>query len=260
MKLAGRSQCFTMLLSDGASTLEGGRVQIVLEPAVVADRSVEDGTVRSISAEQAESPKPTKKPKRFLASLRFNGLRYLVLGTALLLAWGLVRAAMWVGAGTPEGTLALVLAGGLLAAAAKTAIDILNWAETTRQAAHVERLHAVQRVFQRARAVREQAALDWRRIHTVLVDNLSGQPQEIRLFHDHEETDRQAAALLRKALSEDLWIRGDGVEAVQRFNTEIAALDYNSLATEGEFLAAFNARMESLRRDLALAAIGIPLD
>ena len=89
----------------------------------------------------------------------------------------------------------LALAGGLLAAAAKTAIDILNWAESARQAVHVERMHAVKRVFQRARVVREQAILDWRRIHTVLVDHMTGQSQEIRLFHDHDETDRQAEAL-----------------------------------------------------------------
>ncbi len=201
-----------------------------------------------------------KRPKRFFASLRFNGLRYLVLVGALLSAWGLVRAAMWEGAGSPEATFALVLAGGLLAAAAKTAIDILNWAESTRQAAHVERMHAVQRVFQRACAVRDQALLDWRRIHTVLVDNLTGQPQEIRLFHDHDETDTHAEALFNKARSEDVWIRSDGVDAVRHFKTAIAALDYDALATESDFLAAFNTLMESLRRDLALAAIGIPLD
>jgi hypothetical protein len=166
---------------------------------------------------------------------------------------------MWEGAGTPEGTFMLALAGGLLAAAAKTAIDILNWADSTRQAAYVERMHAVQRVFQRARVVRDQAVLDWRRIHTVLVDNLTGRSQEIRLFHDHDETDKQAEALLQKALSEDVWIRLDGVDAVRRFKTEIAALDYDSLATEADFLAAFNAGMDTLRRDLALAAIGIPL-
>jgi len=166
---------------------------------------------------------------------------------------------MWEGAGRPEGTFMLALAGGLLAAAAKTAIDILNWADSTRQAAHVERMHAVQRIFQRARVVRDQAVLDWRRIHTVLVDNLTGRPQEIRLFHDHDETDRQAEALFQKALSEDLWIRLDGIDSVRRFKTGIAALDYDALATEAEFLAAFNAGMDTLRRDLALAAIGIPL-
>jgi hypothetical protein len=154
----------------------------------------------------------------------------------------------------------LALAGGLLAAAAKTSIDILSWVEETRQAAHIERMRSVQRVFQRARAVREQAALDWRRIHTVLVDNLTGQSQEIRLFHDHDETDRQSEALFNKALSEELWIRPDGIDAVRRFKAGIAALNYDALATEGEFLAAFNALMEALRRDLALAAIGIPLE
>lgn len=233
---------------------------IVLEPPVVSETTADERTVESIPVQQGEKPTPRKKQKRFFASLRFNGLRYLVLCGALLSAWGLIRAAMWEGAATPEGTLALVLAGGLLAAAAKTAIDILNWAETTRQAAHVERMHAVQRVFQRARVVRDQAALDWRRIHTVLVDNLSGQPQEIRLFHDHQETDTQAEALLKKAIAEEVWIRRDGVDAVSRFKMEIAALDYDALATEPDFVAAFNARMESLRRDLALAAIGIPLD
>jgi hypothetical protein len=93
-----------------------------------------------------------------------------------------------------------------------------------------------------------------------LVDNLTGQPQEIRLFHDHEETDRHAKSLVKKALAEIVWIRSEGVDAVHRFEGEIAALDYDALATEPDFLAAFNARMESLRRDLALAAIGIPLD
>ena len=233
----------------------------VLEPDVVVESPAEGQTVQSTPPRHEESQiLINKKPKRFFASLRFNGLRYLVLSAALLSAWGLVLAAMWEGAGTPEATFALVLAGGLLAAAAKTAIDILNWAEATRQAAHVERMHAVQRVFQRARVVRDQALLDWRRIHTVLVDNLTGQPQEIRLFHDHDETDTHAETLLHKARSEDLWIRRDGVDAVRRFKTAIAALDYDALATEADFLAAFNALMESLRRDLSLAAIGIPLD
>jgi hypothetical protein len=235
----------------------------VLEPAVRPDENSEGQTVLSIPAPQQESPSPRenpiRKPKRFSASLRFNGLRYLTLASALLLSWGLVRAAMWEGAGSPEATFMLVLAGGLLAAGAKTAIDILNWADAARQAAHVERMHAVQRVFQRACAVRNQAVLDWRRIHTVLVDNLTGQPQEIRLFHDHDETDRQADSLVKKALAEVVWIRSEGVDAVHRFKTEIAALDYDALATEADFLAAFTARMESLRRDLALAAIGIPL-
>lgn len=236
----------------------------VLEPAVRPDESSEGQTVLSIPAPHQESPSPVKNPirkqKRFSASLRFNGLRYLTLAATLLLSWGLVRAAMWEGAGSPEATFMLVLAGGLLAAGAKTAIDILNWADATRQAAHVERIHAVQRVFQRACIVREQAVLDWRRIHTVLVDNLTGQPQEIRLFHDHDETDRHAESLAKKALAEVLWIRSEGVDAVHRFKTEIAALDYDALATEVDFLAAFTARMESLRRDLALAAIGIPLE
>jgi hypothetical protein len=238
----------------------------VIEPAVEADRGAEETTAPSIRAPEAETPapisvlRPRKKQKRFFASLRFNGLRYLVLTSALLSAWGLIRAAMWEGAGSPEATFMLALAGGLLAAAAKTAIDILNWADATRQAAHVERMRAVQRVFKRARVVRDHAVIDWRRIHTVLVDNLTGQPQEIRLFHDHDETDRQADALLRKALTEDLWIRLDGIDAVVRFKTAIAALDYHALATEGDFLGAFNGLMESLRRDLALAAIGIPLD
>jgi hypothetical protein len=216
--------------------------------------------VPSIPTPREERPRPRRKQKRFLASLRFNGFRYLVLGGSLALAWGLIRTAMWEGAGRPEGTFLLALAGGLLAAAAKTAIDILNWADSNRQAAHVERMHAVQRVFQRARVVKDQAILDWRRIHTVLVDNLSGESQEIRLFHDHDETDRQAERLLRIAFTEEVWIRLDGVDAVRRFKREIAALDYDALATEADFLTAFNARMESLRRDLALAAIGIPLD
>lgn len=230
------------------------------DSAVLIEPSIEAPPAPSTPAEETVTPRRVKRQKRFSASLRFNGLRYLVLTTSLAFAFGLLRAAMWWGSGTPEATLMLALAGGLLAAAAKTAIDILRWAEETRQAAHIERMHSVQRVFQRARAVREQAALDWRRIHTVLVDNLTGQSQEIRLFHDHDETDRQSEALFKKALSEELWIRPDGIDAVRRFKAGIAALNYDALATEGEFLAAFNAQMEALRRDLALAAIGIPLE
>lgn len=230
------------------------------ESAILDERSAEAQSESTVEARAAETLTPRKKPKRFVASLRFNGLRYLVLCGSLLLAWGLLRVAAWEGLERPESTFLLVLAGGLLAAAAKTAIDLLNWADAARQAAHVERVRAVQRVFQRARSVREQAILDWRRIHTVLVDNLTGQPQEIRLFHDHDETDRQAEGLFRKALSEDLWIREDGVDAVRRFKAEIAALNYEALATEEAFLGAFNAAMNGLRRDLALAAVGIPLD
>jgi hypothetical protein len=191
------------------------------ESAVLVEPSAETPTAfvnpPPRNEEPSVLPAPIRKPKKFFASLRFNALRYLAFGGSLSLAWGLIRAAMWVGTGSPQGTFMLVLAGGMLAAAGKTAIDILHWAEQTRQAAHVERLRAVRRVFKRARVVREQAVLDWRRIHTVLVDNLTGQPQEIRLFHDHDETDRSAAALMRKALSQEVWIRRDGVEAAQRF-------------------------------------------
>ena len=230
------------------------------ESAVLERPSVDIQTPPSTSARPAVRQHRARKQKRFLANLRFNGLRYLVLGGSLSLAWGLIRAAMWEGQGRPEATFMLALAGGLLAAAAKTAIDILNWAETARQAVHVERMHAVQRIFQRARVLRDQAILDWRRIHTVLVDNLTGQSQEIRLFKDHDETDRQAEALFQKALSEEVWIRRDGIDGVRRFKARIAALDYDALATEPEFIAAFDALMDHLRRDLALAAIGIPLD
>jgi len=230
------------------------------ESVAVVDRPAEAPTVPSVSVERAERPVPKKRKKRFFTSLRFNGLRYLTLAVTLLGTWGLVEAAAWWGTGKPESTFMLVLAGGLLAAAAKTALDILSWAEQNRQAAHVERMHAVQRVFQRARGVREQAILDWRRIHTVLVDNLTGQSQEIRLFHDHDETDRQAEGLWQKALSEEFWIRADGVDAVRHFKASIAALDYDGLATEPGFLGAFDGLMNGLRKDLALAAIGIPLD
>lgn len=230
------------------------------DSAVLEEPIIEAPPAVATPAPTIEDPKPMRKPRRFFAGLRFNGLRYLVLGACLAGAWGLLRAALWMGAGRPEATFLLALAGGLLAAAAKTAIDILNWAEANRQAAHVERIRAVQRVFQRARVVREQALLDWRRIHTVLVDNLSGQAQQIRLFHDHDEADRQAEALFQRALSEDVWIRLDGIDAVRRFKLAITRLDYDALATEPEFLAAFNTLMDGLRRDLALAAIGIPLD
>jgi hypothetical protein len=234
------------------------------ESAVLVEPSAETPTAfvnpPPRNEEPSVLPAPIRKPKKFFASLRFNALRYLAFGGSLSLAWGLIRAAMWVGTGSPQGTFMLVLAGGMLAAAGKTAIDILHWAEQTRQAAHVERLRAVRRVFKRARVVREQAVLDWRRIHTVLVDNLTGQPQEIRLFHDHDETDAQAESLFRKALSEDLWIREEGIDAVRRFKAAIAKLDYNALATEPEFLSAFGSLMDTLRRDLALAATGISLD
>ena len=230
------------------------------ESAVLEEPRIEAPTAPTAPARHRERPIRMKRQKRLGASFRFNALRYLVLGGSLALAWGLVRAAMWEGIDRPEATFMLVLAGGLLAAAAKTAIDVLNWAETTRQAAHVERTNAVQRVFQRARLVREQAVLDWRRIHTVLVDNLTGQSQEIRLFHDHDETDRQAESLFQKALSEEMWIRADGVDAVRRFKAKMAVLDYEALKTEPDFLATFNALLDALRRELALAAIGMPLD
>ncbi|HZN55451.1 MAG TPA: hypothetical protein VFB67_09025 [Candidatus Polarisedimenticolaceae bacterium] len=230
------------------------------DTSVILDQTAESPTVEAHTPRRADKPIPTRRPKRFRANLRFNGLRYLTLGLALLGTWGLVRAAMWQGTGSPEGTFMLVIAGGLLAAAAKTGIDVLHWAEANRQVVHVERVHAIQRVFERARVVREQAVQDWRRIHTVLVDNLTGQPQEIRLFHDHDETDRQGERLLEKALSEEMWIGLDGVDAVGRFKKDIATLDYDGLTTEPDFLGAFNGLMDRLRRDLALAAIGIPLD
>jgi len=230
------------------------------ESVVLAEPTIEAPAAGPGPAKPRERSIPRRKQKRFRASLRFNGLQYVVLIGALLSTWGLVRASMWMGTGKPEGTFMLVLAGGMLAAAAKTGIDILNWAAASRQAAHVERMHAVQRVYQRARAVRDQALLDWRRIHTVLVDHLSGQSQEIRLFHDHDETDGQAEALFRKALSEEVWIRADGVDAVRQFKTKIVGLDYHGLTKEEDAVAALNALMETLRRELALAAIGIPLD
>jgi hypothetical protein len=230
------------------------------ESAVLDEVTLEAPAAPSTPARPVEDPVPAKRPKRFVANLRFNGLRYLVLATSLGLAWGLLRAATLYGAGRPESTFMLALAGGLLAAAAKTVIDILEWAAVARQATHVERVRAVQRVFQRACVVREQAILDWRRIHTRLVDNLSGESQTIRLFHDHDETDRQAEALFQKALSEEMWVRVEGVDAARRFKKDIAALDYDGLATEPAFTAAFNGLMNGLRRDLALAAIGIPID
>jgi hypothetical protein len=230
------------------------------ESAVLDEPRIEAPPAPSISVSAEEEPKPRRKQKRFLTNLRANGLRYLVLTTALLSAWGLIQAALWEGPGSPEATFMLALAGGLLAAGAKTAIDILNWADATRQATHIERVRAIERVFARAGAVREHAALDWRRMHTVLVDNLSGSSQEIRLFRDHDETDRRAEALLKKAYSEELWIRADGVDAVRRFKRDIGVLNYDALQTEWDFLAAFNAHMNDLRRDLALAALGIPLD
>lgn len=231
------------------------------DSTVLENPTIEMPAVPETSAEHDDSPvPPRKKPKRFAASFRFNGFRYLTLMLTLGSAFGFVRLAMWVGESKPAGTFLLVFAGGMLAAAGKTVIDILHWAEANRQTVHLERVRAVQRVFDRARVVREHAIIDWRRIHTVLVDKLSGQPQEIRLFHDHDETDRQCAGLVRKALSEEMWLHPEGVDAARRFQAEIGALNYNALTTEPEFLTAFNALMDRLRRELALAAIGIPLD
>ena len=230
------------------------------ETVVLVEKGPEELSVPPIPARPNEESTPVKKPRHFGASLRFNGIRYVVLFGSLALAWGFIRAAMWKGMDSPDSTFMLVLAGGLLAAAAKTTIDILEWAKTTRQVVHAERVRAVKRVFKRACKVREQAVLDWRRIHTVLVDNLSGASREIRLFHDHDEADRQSESLFKKALSEEIWIRTEGLDAVRRFKQDIAALDYNALTTEVEFLAAFNGLMDRLRRELALASIGIPLD
>jgi hypothetical protein len=229
------------------------------DSAVLVDETLEEAPSPTIPAAEAASIQP-RKPKRFFSNIRFNAVRYLVLTSALGLTWGLIRAAMSEGAGSPLGTFMLALAGGLMAAAAKTAVDLLHWADETRQAAHVERMRAVQRVYQRARTVREHAVLDWRRVHTILVDHLTGSSQEIRLFRNHDETDRHADALVRKALSEDLWIRADGIDAVQRFKSEIAAIDYDGIPTEADFLAEFNAHMNTLRHELALAAVGISLD
>ena len=230
------------------------------ESAVLPYESTEESAPETISEPTEKQPIRVRKQNRFGASLRFNGLRYFVLATSLAFACGLIRAAVWLGTGRPEATFMLALAGGLLAAAAKTTIDIMNWAETARQTTHIERVRAVQRVYQRARVVREHAIIDWRRIHTVLVDHLMGHSQEIRLFRNHDETDRQAEALFRKALSEDVWIREDGIDAVRRFKGDIAALDYERIATEPEFLETFNARMDTLRHELALASIGISLE
>ena len=231
---------------------------VIDEPS--AELRIETPPAHSTPAQPRHRSIPARKQRRFFARLRFNGLRYVTLAATLLLAWGLVRLAMWRGAGTVESTFVLVLVGGLLAAAAKTGIDLMSWAEANRQALHVERVHAVQRVFQRACAVRDQAQIDWRRIHTILVNNLAGHSEELRLFRDHDETDRLAERLWQKALSEETWIRPDGVNAVRGFRKEIAALDYDALATESEFLFAFNTAMERLRRDLALAAVGVRLD
>lgn len=227
------------------------------ESAVMEAPSVE--TPVASPAQAREPAIRPRKPRRFAANLRYNGLRYVTLIASLGMAWGLVRVVMWRGAGTPESTFLLVLAGGLLAAAAKTGIDLLNWAEQNRQAVHVERVSAIQRIFDRALAIRAQAIIDWRRIHTVLMDNLSGQPQELRFFHDHDATDRLGEKLLRKAQAEELWIRDEGVDAVRRFKKRIGTLDYNALATETEFLVAFNTHLDGLRHELAVAAIGISL-
>ena len=233
---------------------------VLPEPTVELKEPMQAPAPAPAALAYEEAPIPARKERRLAANLRFNGFRYLTLACCLLSVWGIVEAAMWLGTAKPESTLLLVIAGGLLAAAAKTGIDILSWAETTRQATHVERVRAIERIFDRAHTVREHALIDWRRIHTRLVDNLSGRAQEIRLFHDHDETDRQGEKLLRKALSEELWVRVDGVEGVRRFTQGIATLNYDALATETEFTDAFNALMDRMRRDLAVAALGITLD
>ena len=71
--------------------------------------------------------------------------------------------------------------------------------------------------------------------------------------------DRQVEKLLGKALSEEMWIRTEGVDAVRRFKKDVAALDYKDLVTEPEFIEAFGAHVERLRRDLAVAALGVGL-
>ena len=232
----------------------------MIDTGVLSEPTMELPSPQALPEVRAESSALRKKPRRAFANLRFNGLRYVTLSGCILAVWGLFHAAIWFGTGKPEGTFMLVLAGGMLAAAAKTGIDLLSWAEANRQAIHVERVRAIRRVFDRALAVRETAILDWRRIHTVLVDNLEGRTQAIRLFRDHDEADREGEALLRKALSEEFWIRPAGVDAIRRFKSEIAAIDYLAIATESEFLQAFNAHLDEMRCDVALAAIGIPLD
>ena len=72
------------------------------ESAVLAEPSIETHLVQPIPVPAVDKAKPVRKQTRFFASLRFNGLRYLVLIGALSLAWGLLRAAMWEGAGSPE--------------------------------------------------------------------------------------------------------------------------------------------------------------
>jgi len=46
---------------------------------------------------------------------------------------------------------------------------------------------------------------------------------------------------------------------VRRFRKDVAALDYKDLLTEPEFAEAFGAHLERLRRDLAVAALGVEL-
>src|SRR5262245_16355033 len=112
---------------------QGGRA--VSEAAVMDTPTMDPPTIETpapILAPPEPSdarPIPERKARGFLASFRFNGLRYLTLIATLGLSWGFIRLATWQGIGPQESTFMYLLAGGMLAAAAKTAIDLMTWAE-----------------------------------------------------------------------------------------------------------------------------------
>src|SRR5437867_2593831 len=92
---------------------QGGKA--VSDSAVLVEPTP-DVEAAPILARPGRRPIAVMKQRRFRGNLRFNALRYFVLSSSLLLSWGLLRASMWKGTGTPESTFLLALAGGLLAA------------------------------------------------------------------------------------------------------------------------------------------------
>ena len=157
----------------------------VLEPAVRPDEASEGQTVISIPTASPETASPAKslikKPKR-------KGLRRALRFQRTPVSWSRARSG-WRGASCVPRCGGCLIAGGNLharargacrAAAAKTAIDILNW--PTRPAGGPRRENARGAAGISVRARSRNTRSDWRRIHTVLVDNLTGQPRRSGCF------------------------------------------------------------------------------